>query len=96
MPLEVAARWSKLDPYVVLNWLGQQVQRCIARAAAGGRPAPVDDSVLARIDRRKLFCYLDIINRLRGQPAGSFNVQLTIECLLIDWSHGLQSLMDTE
>ena len=96
MPLEVAARWSKHDPYRVLNWLGQQVQRCISRGLAGGRPAPVDDSVLARIDRRKLFCYLDIINRLRGQPAGSFNVQLTFECLLIDWSHGLQSLTDTD
>ena len=95
-PLEVAARWKKQDPYLVLNWLGQQVQRCIQRTAAGGRPALVDDSVLARIDRRKLFCYLDIINRLRGQPAGSFDVQLTFECLLIDWSSGLQSLTDAE
>ena len=96
LPLEVAARWSKLDPFFVLNWLGQQVQRCIARSAAVGRPALVEDSVLARIDRRNLFCYLDIINRLRGQPAGSFNVQLTFECLLIDWAQGLRSVTDAD
>ena len=96
LPLEVAARWTKLDPLFVLDWLCRQVQRCIAHAAAGGYPALVDDSVLARIDRRNLFCYLDMINRLRGQPAGSFNVQLTFECLLIDWASGLRSVMDTE
>jgi DNA polymerase-3 subunit delta' len=99
LPLEVAAKWASLDPYFVLDWLGRQVQLCIARvsgAALEARPAPVDDSVLARIDRRNLFCYLDIINRLRGQPSGSFNVQLTLECLLIDWSKGLESMTDAE
>jgi len=45
--------------------------------------------VLQRIDRRNLFCYLDGINRLRGQPAGSYNVQLTFESLLIDWALGI-------
>jgi len=42
------------------------------------------------MDRRNLFCYLDIINGLRGQPGGSYNVQLTFEGLLIDWASGLQ------
>ena len=41
------------------------------------------------MDRRNLFCYLDTINRLRGQPKGSYNVQLTLEGLLIDWAEGL-------
>ena len=41
------------------------------------------------MDRRNLFCYLDRINRLRGQPKGSYNVQLTLESLLIDWAGGL-------
>jgi len=45
--------------------------------------------VLKRMDRRNLFCYLDRINRLRGQPRGSYNVQLTLEWLLIDWAEGL-------
>jgi DNA polymerase-3 subunit delta' len=98
-PLPVAAKWAKLEPEFVLGWLGRQVQGCISRTAQGGRtglPAVVSDSVLERIDRRKLFCYLDIINRLRGQPAGSFNVQLTLEALLIDWTQRLESLMGTE
>jgi hypothetical protein len=37
-----------------------------------------------------LFCYLDDINRVRGQSAGSYNVQLTLESLLIDWAQGLK------
>ena len=50
--------------------------------------------MLKRMDRRNLFCYLDTINRLRGQPAGSYNVQLTLESLLIDWANGLANEVD--
>ncbi len=91
--VEVAARWSKLEPRMVLNWLAQQVKLAILCACAGRESAPglaIDESVLRRMDRRNLFCYLDIINGLRGQPRGSFNVQLTLEGLLIDWAEGLQ------
>lgn len=98
-PLEIAERWSKEDPRFVLGWLGRQVQACILRLHAGpgaGVPATVPESVLERIDRKNLFCYLDIINGLRSQPAGSYNVQLTLECLLIDWAQRLESLMGTE
>jgi DNA polymerase-3 subunit delta' len=96
-PLEVAARWADADPEFVLTWLSRQVQRCITSgldAANTGAPAPVDESVLRRMDRRNLFCYLDKINGLRGQAPGSFNVQLTLECLLIDWAESLRSLGD--
>jgi len=98
-PLPVAAKWAKQEPEFVFGWLSRQLQMCISRVAQGPSSsvsAPVGDNVLERIDRRNLFCYLDIINRLRGQPAGSFNVQLTLECLLIDWANNLQSLMGTE
>jgi hypothetical protein len=47
------------------------------------------------MDTRNLFCYLDIINVLRGQPGGSFNVQLTFESLLIDWADGLRDCGQT-
>ena len=98
-PIQVAAKWAKLEPDFVLGWLGRQVQGCISRSVNGaiaGAPAVVADSVLERIDTRNLFCYLDIINRLRGQAVGSFNVQLTLECLLIDWTERLESLLGTE
>ncbi len=91
-PLEVAGRWAKHEPAFVLNWLCRQVQLCILRVFGGLVASPggsVSDSVLQRIDRRNLFCYLDVINKLRGQPAGSYNVQLTLESLLIDWADGL-------
>ena len=91
-PIEVAERWSKLEAGIVLDWLARQLRQA-ALALAGGRDrAPgltIDDSVLKRMDRRNLFCYLDRINRLRGQPKGSYNVQLTLETLLIDWADGL-------
>ena len=89
--VEVAARWAKLDPAFVLNWLAHQVKHAaIATFTGYGSDVAIDDSVLRRMDRRNLFCYLDIINRLRGQAGGSYNVQLTFEGLLIDWAKGLQ------
>ncbi len=91
--VEVAARWTKIGPEFCLNWLAQQVKLAVIARSAGRESAAgiaIDDSVLRRMDSRNLFCYLDIINRLRGQPGGSFNVQLTLEGLLIDWADGLQ------
>jgi len=90
--LEVAARWSRLDTAFVLEWLARQVQQAVQILSAGrstGASTAIDESVLRRMDRRNLFCYLDIINRLRGQPSGSYNVHLTLESLLIDWAEGL-------
>lgn len=91
-PIEVAARWQKLETGLVLDWLARAVQSMIIRssnAAKQGVSAEIDESVLKRMDRRNLFCYLDTINRLRGQAGGSFNVQLMLEGLLIDLADGL-------
>ena len=91
-PVEVAGRWAQMEPQFVLGWLGRQVQRCLYRLGDRSRPAgphAVPETVLHRMDSRNLFCYLDTINRLRGQPLASYNVQLTLESLLIDWAHGL-------
>ena len=92
--IDVAARWARLDPPFVLDWLARQVQELVfVRSSAAGRGfvQGIDESVLKRMDRRNLFCYLDIINRLRSQPAGSYNVQLALEGLLIDLADGLRS-----
>jgi DNA polymerase-3 subunit delta' len=92
--VEVAARWAKVPPGFILNWLTQQVKLGVIACSAGRDKAPglaIDESVLRRMDRRNMFCYLDIINRLRGQPAGSFNLHLTLEGLLIDWAEGLRN-----
>ena len=92
-PIETAARWNKIGAGFVLNWLAQQVKLALIASSAGRDRAiglSIDESVLRPMDRRNLFCYLDIINGLRGQPGGSYNVQLTLEGLLIDWANGLQ------
>ena len=90
--IEVAGRWSKLDAGFVLDWLSRQLRFGILALAGGRDRAPgltIDESVLKRMDRRNLFCYLDTINRLRGQSSGAYNLQLTLEGLLIDWADGL-------
>lgn len=92
-PLDVAARWAKYDTEFCLEWLSRVVQQAIKRASCGASGAidsGLPESVLRHIDRRNLFCYLDIINGLRGQAAGSFNVQLTLDSLLIHWAGGLK------
>jgi len=97
--VDVAAAWAKLDPGFLLDWLAAQVQLAIIAASAGpGRAAglAIERSVLERMDRRNLFWYLDTINRLRARPAGSFNVQLALDALLIDLAGGLHGHRRTE
>jgi DNA polymerase-3 subunit delta' len=97
-PLDVAAKWARYPPEFVLDWLCREVQKCIYGAfgvALPGADRVVGDSVLKRMDRRNMFCYLDSINRLRGQPAGSYHVQLTLESLLIDWAGELLACSHT-
>jgi DNA polymerase III subunit delta' len=93
-PIEVAAHWAKIEPMFVLDWLSRQTQMAI-RVLQGGsgerQGLAIGESVLQRIDSRNLFCYLETINRLRGQRDGTWNVQLTFEGLLIDWATGLST-----
>ena len=98
-PLEVASRWAAGDIAFILDWLSRAVRDLIYRscgtAARGHGPQP-GESVLRRIDSRNLFCYLDTIDRLRAQKAGSFNAQLALESLLIDWTTGLEGYCDDQ
>ncbi|MEO1244084.1 MAG: hypothetical protein AAFX56_00255 [Pseudomonadota bacterium] len=94
-PVEVAARWAKEDPFEVLEWFAREIGFAASGLLAGSS-APVgeaiDETVVQRMDTRNLFCYLDIINRLRGRPRGAFNPQTAFEGLLIDWAGGLRRL----
>lgn len=92
-PIDIAARWKDYGAQFWLEWLHRTVQECIKRAicgASGAIEGGLPETVLSRIDRRNLFCYLDTISRIRSQAAGSFNEQLTLESLLIDWTGGLK------
>ncbi len=94
-PIEVAQRWAKDDVFEILEWLARQVSEAAKHRLAGtarARGHTIDKTVLERMDTRNLFCYLDIINRLRSRPAGSFNAQTALEGLLIDWAGGLRRL----
>lgn len=96
-PVDVAARWSKLDTGRVLDWLAQAIQASARFKVLGdtSEQRVVPESVLRSMDTRNLFCYLDIINRLRAQAPGSFKPELAYESLLIDWASRLESLGDT-
>ena len=94
-PIEAAQRWSKEDVYEILEWLAREVENLAKLRLSGvrrGTRHTIEQSVLERMDSRNLFCYLDIINRLRSRPAGSFNAQTALEGLLIDWADGLRQL----
>ena len=88
----------KADPRNVLDALAVIVQDCIRQVTTGGsvpRTVNIPDSVLRRIDSRNLFCYLDIINGLRNQAPGTFNVALTFDALLTEWAGGLTTCRDS-
>ena len=88
----VAADWAKLEVDFVLNWLAGTVSNLLKALNCGQKWAQgldFDVSAMQRMDTRNLFCYLDIINRLRGANKGSFNVQLSLERLLVDWANDL-------
>ena len=92
-PVEAAERWVKSDAAFALDWLAEEVQQ-LARNRVGGAPSgsiPAN-SVLQRMDTRNVFCYLDQINRLRSRPEGTFNAQVALEGLLIDWACGLETV----
>ena len=94
-PVEVAQRWAKDDVSEILEWLARQVAGAAKDRLAGPARAAghtIGKTVLERMDTRNLFCYLDIINRLRSRPSGSFNAQTALEGLLIDWAGGLRRL----
>ena len=99
--LGVSARLAtahKADPRSVLDGLAIIVQDCIRQASiddSGSRTVHFPDSVLRRIDSRNLFCYLDIINGLRNQAPGTFNVALTFDALLTEWAGGLKTCRDS-
>ena len=93
-PVEVASRWSEMEATFVLDWLARQVQQALLILAGSRAQAPgacVEESVLERMDRRNMFCYLDRINRLRSKPKGAYRLQYVLEELLIDWASGLAS-----
>ena len=90
----VAANWAGQDPKFTFDWLCRQVQDLVVTSSGvqrGQWPRGIQESVLERMDRRNMFCYLDRINRLRGKPKGTYRLQYVLEELLIDWASGLAS-----
>ncbi|MEM7610124.1 MAG: hypothetical protein AAF270_00390 [Pseudomonadota bacterium] len=88
-PMQVAGRWRKLSPRLVMNGLRAFVQQLIyARFAPELRSSSdFGDYVM---DTRDAFCYLDQVNRLIARTPGSYNPELAMEAMLLPWAQGLR------
>lgn len=88
-PVQVAAAWMKHDIEAVWLCLSRASEELI-RQCRGMEPkrsplGEISANVRAGVDLQNLFCYQDRLNRLRTRPANSFNLQLTLETLLLSW-----------
>ncbi|MEC9415493.1 MAG: hypothetical protein VYC67_02760 [Pseudomonadota bacterium] len=92
-PLDLALDLSKEDPVFVLDWMSNFIG-CLIKGIF------VSDIGLTKkfsnfqekLSESNLFLFLDKINKLRNQPQGSYNFQMVLEGLLIDWHCGLHEI----
>ncbi len=88
-PVQVAAAWLKLDIDTVWLCLSRACEELIRQCRGlAAEPSPfgeISANVRASVDLPNLFCYQDRLNRLRTRPTNSFNLQLTLETLLLAW-----------
>ena len=92
-PLDLALDLSKEDPVFILDWMSNFMCRLIkdifvSDVSLKEASANFQD----KLSEPNLFLFLDKLNKLRGQPPGSYNFQMALEGLLIDWHFGLHDL----
>ena len=90
-PIKVAALWAKDDTQFVLNWFSHFISQLIYTVSNRESSSGVDQQYpyLNKLSTRNLFCFLDGINKVRHQAYGSYNAQMILEALLVDWSQSL-------
>jgi DNA polymerase-3 subunit delta' len=98
-PIAVAARWNKLQPAICLDWLIRQVQILIKINTGANICATNAETSATHLQNhsrplhlRRLFAYLDQIQRVRSLLGKPVNMQLAFEALLIPWCHRLELL----
>ena len=90
-PIKVAALWAKNDTQFVLDWFSHFISQLIYTVSNREFSSGIDQQYpyLNKLSARNLFCFLDGINKVRHQAYGSYNAQMILEALLVDWSQSL-------
>ncbi|HEX6999067.1 MAG TPA: hypothetical protein VF322_13070 [Gammaproteobacteria bacterium] len=91
-PQAVAARWVKLDPTAVLEWLSRRIELAIRARLARATPTPVTDidprelhNAWADVPSRTLFERLDTAQKLLNRSGTGLNMELALRALLLDF-----------
>lgn len=92
-PIQVAARWNKLDPTICINWLSRTVTSMLRDRAVGGEES---DGRLQNVNKDLplgvLFLYLDEVQDALRRTDGALNTQMQLESLLIPWADRLGNM----
>ena len=92
-PLDFASKLSKEEIDLVFDWMLFFIYKVIKNNYSDTKNTDSASSHLSSIvDSQNLFLFFDKINLIRSKPRGSFNFQLSLEELLIDWRSGLSDM----
>jgi len=92
-PLDLALDLSKENPIFVLDWMGNFIGCLIKDIFTPDKNLIKNtNNIQDKLNEFNLFLFLDKINKLRNQPEKSYNFQMALEGLLIDWRFGLKNL----
>jgi DNA polymerase-3 subunit delta' len=92
-PLDFASKLNKEEIDLVFDWMLFFIYKMIKNNYLNTSNTDSTSSNLSSIlDSQNLFLFFDKINLIRSKPRGSFNFQLSLEELLIDWRSGLSDM----
>ena len=92
-PLDFASKLNKEEIDLVFDWMLFFIYKMIKNNYLYTNNTDSTSSNLSSIlDSQNLFLFFDKINLIRSKPRGSFNFQLSLEELLIDWRSGLSDM----
>jgi DNA polymerase-3 subunit delta' len=92
-PLDFASKLNKEEIDLVFDWMLFFIYKMIKNNYLNTSNTDSTSSNLSSIlDSQNLFLFFDKINLIRSKPRGSFNFQLSLEELLIDWRSGLSDV----
>ena len=92
-PLDFASKLNKEEIDLVFDWMLFYVYKIIKNNYLNTDNTDINSRHLTSLlNTQNLFLFFDKINLIRSKPRGSFNFQLSLEELLIDWKSGLNDI----
>ena len=92
-PLDFASKLNKEEIDSVFDWMLFFVYKTIKSSYLNTiNTDEISSHLSSNMNTQNLFLFFDKINLIRSKPRGSFNFQLSLEELLIDWRSGLSDM----